>query len=230
MKKGIFITGTDTEVGKTVVSAGIAGALKTAGVDVGVMKPIATGSQEDALFLIKAVESDDPLELVNPIYLDLPMAPSVAEKISGTPIDLNRIWDSFDRLCNKHDFMIVEGVGGLYVPLKDDFLVIDMIKRIDLPIIIVARPGLGTINHTLLTIEYARNHKIEVKGVIFNGLKEEGIVERTNPDVIKKLGHVEILGILPFDPLINVSACNLGNVIELTKQYVKIEKISPLNT
>ncbi|MDI6703424.1 MAG: dethiobiotin synthase [bacterium] len=225
MKKGIFITGTDTEVGKTVVSAGIAGALKATGVNIGVMKPISSGGNKDAMFLIKAVESCDPLELVNPICLDLPLAPSVVEEVSGTPIDLNKVWDSFDRLCDKYDFMIVEGIGGLCVPLKDHFLVIDMIKRLDLPIIVVSRPGLGTINHTLLTIWCARNYNIEIKGVIINGLKEEGILERTNPHVIEKVAHVEILGILPFASSINVNTCNLGDVIELAKQHIDIENL-----
>ena len=141
MAKGIFVTGTDTEIGKTIISGGLAAALKASGVDVGVMKPIATGGQlsgpchregrakvisEDAIFLKHAAQVDDALELINPICLHHPLAPSVASKMEGVPIDLPKIEAAFDSLCKAHEFVIVEGVGGLAVPIQGNMLVADL--------------------------------------------------------------------------------------------------------
>ena len=118
---GIFITGTDTEIGKTVVAGGLAAALKAAGVNVGVMKPIASGGierkghlvSEDAIFLKGAAQVDDALDLINPICLRPPLAPSVAAAIEGVSIDLRQIDEAFAELCQRHEFIVVEGVGGL---------------------------------------------------------------------------------------------------------------------
>lgn len=227
MARGIFITGTDTEVGKTVVAAGLAGALKKRGVEVGVMKPVATGGREDTLFLMKAISSPDPIERVNPIFLEPPLAPSIAAEISRVEIDLSKIWKAYAKLSSQHEFMVVEGIGGLLVPIKGKFLVSDLIKRLNLPIIVVSRPGLGTINHTLLTIRCAKSHGIEIKGIIINSLKKERIslAERTNPEIIEELSGIPILGILPFDSQVNLATCDLGNIIELTQKYIDLNRI-----
>ena len=136
---GIFITGTGTEIGKTVVAGGFAASLKQAGVQVGVMKPISTGDAVDAQFLRHAAQVDDPLKLINPIHLRYPLAPSVSARLEGKQIDLSTIAAAFSKLKQKYDFLVVEGVGGIAVPLKDDFLVAHLISQLKLPILIVAR-------------------------------------------------------------------------------------------
>ncbi len=227
MTKGIFITGTDTGVGKTVVAAGLAGALKRRGVEVGVMKPVATGGRGDALLLMKAASSPDPMEVVNPIFLEPPLAPSTAAEISRAEIDLSKIWKAYAKLSSQHEFMVVEGIGGLLVPIKGKFLVVDLIKRLGLPIIVVSRPGLGTINHTLLTIECAKRHRIEIRGIVINGPKKKksGLAEKTNPRIIEELSGISILGTLPFDSQVNLATCNLGNIIEMTQKQIDLHQI-----
>ena len=216
MKTGIFITGTDTEVGKTVIAGGLAAALKASDVDVGVMKPIASGGvpstssrcgvkeriiSEDALFLKHASQVDDELDLINPICFSAPLAPSVAAKIEGVSIELERIDDAFNQLSQNHDFMIVEGVGGIAAPICGDLLVANMAMRFRLPLLIVARPNLGTINHTVLTTAFARSFNLHPCGVVLNGLRREsaGLAEDTNPKEITRLTNLPIIGIVPFD-------------------------------
>ena len=208
MRPGIFITGTDTGVGKTIVAAGLAGALRANGLDAGVMKPVETGAKKkgkkliprDAEFLMKVSRVNDPLPLVNPYCLEAPLAPGPAARLAGMEILPEKIINSFGELRNAHQFIIVEGVGGLLVPLADNYLVSDLVKALSLPLIVVAKPGLGTINHTLLTVEHARKSGIEVIGVIINysSRQEKGICEETNPGIISRLARVPILGVIPY--------------------------------
>ena len=206
---GIFITGTDTEIGKTVVAGGLAAALKAAGVDVGVMKPIASGGiehkgqivSEDAIFLKHAAQVDDALDLINPICLRHPLAPSVAAEIERVSIDLRQIDEAFAQLCQRHEFIVVEGVGGIAVPICEEVLVADMAQRFQLPLLVVARPNLGTINHTVLTVEFARSYNLEICGIVLNASQEEskGLAEETNPKELERLTALPILGTVPFD-------------------------------
>lgn len=206
---GIFITGTDTEIGKTVIAGGLAAALKAAGVDVGVMKPIASGGiehkghlvSEDAIFLKHAAQVDDALDLINPICLRHPLAPSVAAEIEGVSINPKQIEMAFDQLCQKHEFIVVEGVGGIAVPICEEMLVVNIAQYFQLPLLIVARPNLGTINHTVLTVEFAKSHSLEICGIVLNTSQEEskGLAEETNPKELTRLTHLPILGSVPFD-------------------------------
>ena len=235
MGKGIFITGTDTDVGKTVVAAGLAGAIKAKGIDVGVMKPVATGAvrtpdglvSTDVQFLIKSIECNDEPELLNPITLETPLSPLVASRLEKCEIELDKIRDAYSTLSQRHDFIVVEGIGGILVPIKEDYFVSDMIKDLDIPSIIVARPGLGTINHAMLTIREAQRMGIEVRGFIINGVDEQkaGIAEKTNPEVIKQISHLPLLGVLPFDPKVDIFSLEMGGIIELTLKHIDIDKI-----
>ena len=232
--RGIFVTGTDTEVGKTVVAAGLVRVLRSRGLDAGAMKPVASGGNrtpqgivsEDAEFLQRAGALSDPLELINPICLELPLAPSVAAELAEAEIDLGKIREAYDILRKKHDFLIVEGVGGFMVPILREYNVADLVREMGLPILIVARPGLGTINHTLLTIAVARNYGLETKGFIINGYreKEAGLAEKTNPAVIEKLGKVPLMGILPYDPEVDVSAGKLGRIPQWIEERIRLEE------
>ena len=168
MTRSFFVTGTDTGVGKTFVAAGIVRALRRRGIDVGVMKPVASGVvrgvSRDAVLLKEAAGVRDSLQFINPIGLEPPLAPSVAARVSKSPIDLRRVWFAYGTLAARHDCMVVEGVGGLMVPIKDRYPVAAMAKALGLPIVIVTRPTLGTINHTALTVHAARSHGLEVIG------------------------------------------------------------------
>ncbi|WP_027339057.1 dethiobiotin synthase [Halonatronum saccharophilum] len=208
MRRGVFITGTDTDVGKTVVTTGLLAALRARGKDIGVMKPFQSGSiikgdkmlAPDLEFVLDRVNLDDDYDLMNPIRLKEPLAPSVAAQIEGVKVEVDKVTKAYEELLKNRESLIVEGAGGLMVPLAQNFLIPDLIKLLNLPIIIVARPNLGTINHTVLTIEVARSLGIEVLGVIINGLKEDeqGLAEKTNPEVIEKWTGIPVLGIIPY--------------------------------
>ncbi len=236
MGKGIFITGTDTDVGKTIVTAALALGIKEKGIDVGVMKPIATGAvisndariSEDALFIAGSIPSiEDSIKHLNPVLLDMPLSPVVASRIEGKEIDIHKIINSYSILCENHDFMIVEGIGGILVPIQEDYFVTDLIKEMDLPIVIVTRPDLGTINHTLLTIREAERSNIQIEGIIFScsSDKEKGIAEKTSPEIIKEISGIPVLGVLPFDPGIDVSALRYGNLKKNALKCIDLDKI-----
>jgi dethiobiotin synthetase len=200
--KGFFITATDTEVGKTFVTAGLAHLLHKKGIDVGVMKPIATGGKrsKDALMLAKAAHVKDSMDLINPISLDLPLSPLIAAQLQKKTIDLKKIHKAYNTLKQRHDLMLVEGIGGVLVPIKKGFFVTGLIKQFDLPVIIVSRPGLGTVNHTLLTIKHLQDHGIIIAGLIFNQCKpgKPGLAEKTSPKTISGLSGIPILGNIPY--------------------------------
>ena len=195
--KAIFITATDTGVGKTIVSCAIGIALKKQGIDVGVMKPFQC-SGDDTDFLMRALGVKDDKRLVNPYYAKEPLAPYLAFKRAKIKIDLDKVFSAYEELKKRHEFLIVEGAGGLLVPIKENYLVCDLIKDLDIPAVIVARAGLGTLNHTLLTQRYALDYAIDVKGIIINGFKGNNLAEKTNPEVLKLFQEAPLLGIVPF--------------------------------
>jgi dethiobiotin synthetase len=205
--KGIFVTGTDTDVGKTWVAAGLTAALRRRGVAAVYFKPIQSGCPEeagrlmptDARFARELGGLDEPLELLSPITLRLPLAPGVAAAREGVRVDLNRVAVALAELAGRYEFFVVEGAGGLYVPLIDtSFLVLDLARWLGLPLAVVARPGLGTINHTGLTVGAARQAGLAVAGVIINRYPAEpSLAQKTNPGVIAALTGVPILGLVP---------------------------------
>src|SRR3989338_3099037 len=197
MSKALFITATDTGVGKTIISCAIWLALKKKGIDAGYMKPFQC-SGNDTDFAVKVLGIKDDKKLVNPYYAKAPLAPYVAFKRAKAKIDLEKIIFAYNELKKRHEFLIVEGAGGLLVPLMEGYLVADLIRDLDIPALIVARAGLGTLNHTLLTQRYAFNYGLKVKGVIINGYKGKGIAEKTNPDALKEFLDVPLLGVLPY--------------------------------
>ena len=196
----IFVAGTDTGVGKTVIAGALAAALKLKGYKVGVMKPVACGSPEDALFLKACSDSRDSLNLIMPIYLKNALSPNVAAALEKKKIDVRKISNAFQKLKRKkYDYLVVEGCGGLLVPITRNFFVIDLIKKIRAETVLVSRSGLGAINHTLLSIEALRTRHLNVSGVIFNRLSggPMSVPEETNPDVVAAIGRTRSLGIFP---------------------------------
>ncbi len=228
---GLFITGTDTDVGKTTVAAGLAGALKNRGYSVGVMKPVQSGAgiregrlySQDAELMMKAAGSEDEEELVFPVLLREALAPSVAAEIEGKTVDIELIKKAYAELERRHDVVIVEGAGGIAVPLKDRFLVSDLIACLGLPAIVVARAGLGTINHTFLTIEHARKSGIAIIGVIINNYRG-GLAEETGQKVISEITGVPVIGVIPYDE--RISAGDVRSIVSLVEKSVDMEAIT----
>ncbi|MCK5260172.1 MAG: adenosylmethionine--8-amino-7-oxononanoate transaminase [Candidatus Omnitrophica bacterium] len=198
-RKGIFITGTDTGVGKTVAVFALGTLLQDKGVDVGVMKPVQCAG-DDARFLKRSLHLDDPLAKINPYYAPEPLSPHLAFTRQKKSINVNTIKKVYTELAFEYDLMLVEGAGGLMVPLKNDYLVADLIRDLDLDVVVVARLGLGSINHTLLTVRQARDAGLNVKGVLFSRTEKGkgGVPEATNPDAIRMYGKVKILGTIPY--------------------------------
>ncbi len=203
---GLFVTGTDTGVGKTVVACALAEQLRARGVDVGVMKPIETGvgSQGplDAIALLEAADVRDPLDLICPVRLALPAAPSVAAEAEHREIDLAAIRTAFDTLRSRHECVIVEGAGGLLVPITNSLTMADLARDRGLPLIVVARGRLGTVNHTLLTLEVAAGRGLAVAGVVIShGPIPLSSADAANLAVLRKLLGARLLAeIPPFDP------------------------------
>jgi dethiobiotin synthetase len=239
MKNGIFITGTDTDVGKTVVAAGLALVLRARGLKVGVMKPVATGCygpderliSQDAAFLMEAAENEY-VPLSSPQRFRNPLSPNVAAMLEKKEIDVPGILKSYRELQKHYDFMIVEGIGGLMVPLKKDYYVANLIRDLGLPIVIVSYAGLGAINHSLLTVDAAMIRGLEVKGIIFNrvSVTNYSLAELTNPKVIHDLSGVPILGSLPDIEGLNMDNCQFGKLKDLFQERIQVDKILGPNT
>ncbi|HIM03171.1 MAG TPA: dethiobiotin synthase [Myxococcales bacterium] len=170
--RGVFITGTDTGVGKTVAACALVRALRERGVDVGVMKPMETGVGKegplDAQALRNAAGVKDTIDEICPLQFALPAAPNVAASAESRVVDLDIVRDGFKTLAARHEMMIVEGAGGLLVPTAGSGDMGSFAEDLDLPIIVVARMALGTINHTLLTLREIERRQIALAGVVLS--------------------------------------------------------------
>lgn len=234
MGRGIFVVGTDTGIGKTVVSAGLAMTLREKGLKVGVMKPVATGCSgvnhrlisSDAVFLFEAAENEYA-PLTSPIRFRNPVAPSVAETYEQKEVDVPALIKSYRRLSEIYDYVVVEGIGGLMVPIHKRYYVANLIRDLGLPILIVAPLGLGAINHTLLTVDSAMIRGLAIKGIIFNRapLVNFSLAELTNPKVIHELTGLPILGSLPEIDDIDVEHCRYGKLAEIFRDRINISAL-----
>jgi dethiobiotin synthetase len=203
----LFITGTDTGVGKTTVSAALSAFLcLRKDMDVGVMKPFETGLSKtnkdllpwDAICLKEASGSSDGLGMISPYTFENPVAPEVAAMLEHVVIDLAMVDRMYRKLLKAHDILVIEGAGGVLVPIRENFFYVDLIKKWGTPTLIISRLGLGTINHTLLTNIYLQSQGIKVIGVILNDTEGlEDPASRTNPDALRKYLNVPVLGVFP---------------------------------
>ena len=190
----IFVTGTDTAAGKTHVTRALAAAARAAGLRVRVCKPIETGCERgpdgelvpaDALALAAAAGDDAPVTRLCPWRFALPAAPEVAAAAEGVTIALEPIADALTRAAKDADLLLVEGAGGLLVPIREGLDMAGLAARFDLPVIVVARAALGTINHTLLTLEAARARELRVLGVVVSHTSEvHSHADRRNLDLL----------------------------------------------
>jgi len=207
MGKGIFITGTDTGVGKTFVAATLAAYLRDAGYRVGVMKPAETGCEErdgklipaDAMRLKDASGCAEPIERICPYRLAEPLAPSIAAARAGVKIDVDHMLAVYAEISATHDVTLVEGAGGLMVPLLPSYTYADFARVFKLPLLVVAANRLGVINHLLLTLEHASCQGLSVLGYVLNrNSNETSLAADTNREVLSNLSGVPCLGELPF--------------------------------
>lgn len=201
--RGLFVTGTDTGVGKTAVAAAILDLLASEGCRIAPLKPVETGHTGpgwpgDAACLREAARSGLPQERIVPYVFEEPLAPNVAARRAGSAVAVERLDDTFADSAAQHDGVLVEGAGGLLVGVTDDVLMADLAARWRLPVLIVARAGLGTLNHTLLTVEAARARGVPVVGVVVNGYPADpDVATRTNPAELARLCGVPVLGVVP---------------------------------
>jgi len=204
--KAYFITGTDTGVGKTSITVGLAGSLRKIGMDVGVMKPIATGfpnktgfKSSDVAKLVDAASVKDSEDLINPVFLPLPTSPYDATKLLGLSIDMPLIFEQYKKLLSMHEILLVEGIGGTMTPITKNFFVADMIKGMGIETIIVTRATIGTLNHTVMTCKMCKDYGIKIRGLVINNFDEKGTpAEKNAPTTLYELTSVPILGIIPF--------------------------------
>ena len=201
MTTGIFITGTDTGVGKTHVTALLLRELRWRGVNAAAFKPISCGEggRNDARIYHELMGREAPLGLINPVYLKHSLAPSVAARLERRRIDLGKIRSVYRLLTSDFGPLLVEGAGGLMVPIRDDYYVADLAKALKLPLLVVARLGLGTINHSLLTVRQAQACGLKVAGIVLNDAigGKRGLAAKTNIEVVPALCGVPLLGVVP---------------------------------
>lgn len=230
--KGLFITGTDTGIGKTTISGAIARFLVSNGVDCGVMKPIETGCRmgkrglipRDGNYLKQAAKSKDPLDLITPCRFQQPLAPYAAV-LQGekNTLSFSKIQKACDTLFERHDFLVVEGAGGLLVPLTRHLMMIDLIRLLNLPVLLVARSGLGTLNHTLLTLRQGKSHGLSFFGVVLNRIsKKKEPSEATNLKILSE--HLPVFGPLPFFKTTGERAAQIKAADTLIEKQTRFKK------
>lgn len=202
--KSIFITGTDTDVGKTYITAGIAVTLRKMGIDVGVMKPFAAGiaqktgfKSEDIEILSKAAQVNDPEKLVNPQFFPISASPYTAWKKLKIKPKIPTILQSFRKLSNLHEMLLVEGMGGVMTPILNNYYITNLIKEMKIPTIIIARSKVGTVNHTIMTVKSCEKFKIPIKGIIINNFDKGYSIKQLKND-LEGLTGVPVLGSIPF--------------------------------
>ena len=225
--KPLFVTATDTDVGKTYVCAGLAYALKKSGIDVGIMKPFACGvkqkigfSSNDLTILTNAAMVDDAEDIINPFFFPLPASPYTAAKNLGVKIDVEHVMECFRKLDEIHDIVLVEGIGGIMTPILKDYAIIDLVKDLMANTIIVTSSKIGTVNHTVLTCNMCKNMNIPIKGLIINNFDSTGY---PIPELERDLSALTDLPVLCSLP--HMKKFNLSNYSALIQEKMDISAL-----
>ena len=225
--KPLFVTATDTDIGKTYVCAGLAYALKKSGIDVGIMKPFACGvkqkigfSSNDLTILTNAAMVDDAEDIINPFFFPLPASPYTAAKNLGVKINVEHVMECFRKLDEIHDIVLVEGIGGIMTPILKDYAIIDLIKDLMANTIIVTSSKIGTVNHTVLTCNMCKNMNIPIKGLIINNFDSTGY---PIPELERDLSALTDLPVLCSLP--HMKKFNLSNYSALIQEKMDISAL-----
>ena len=225
--KPLFVTATDTDIGKTCVCAGLAYALKKLDIDVGIMKPFACGvkqkigfSSNDLTILTNAAMVDDAEDIINPFFFPLPASPYTAAKNLGVKINVEHVMECFRKLDEIHDIMLVEGIGGIMTPILKDYAIIDLIKDLMANTIIVTSSKIGTVNHTVLTCNMCKNMNIPIKGLIINNFDSTGY---PIPELERDLNALTDLPVLCSLP--HMKKFNLSNYSALIQEKMDISAL-----
>ena len=224
MNKSIFITGTDTDIGKTFVCVGLCLYLESLGLKVGYFKPFQSGAYiENSKKLAPDIEEikkySNNIETKYSYLLDGEVSPYLASKLNNVNIDINKVKNDFDEIKKNNDYTIIEGAGGLYCPAFKGNLFIDVIEKLNQELIVVTKPDLGRINHTLMTLECAKNRGIKVKGVIVNAMPtHKSEAQEHFIDELRAFCDVEILGVV--SEIDEVSKAGIIKHFEFYKRFV----------
>ncbi len=234
--KGLFITATGTDVGKTMITGAIAAACKGRGIHIGVFKPLASGAvrdkagqlvSEDASFLMKAAGiGESERGIVNEICLEPALTPAVAAKASGVAINMEQVIENMLHNAQSYDAVLIEGVGGLTAPLWENYLVADLMERLCLPSLLVGDAGLGGINHIVLSEAYARSRQLGLYGIILNRWPADaGLLETSNVEYIRELTKLPILGKMPLSSELNVQELSQPNLALTAEKSLAMDEI-----
>jgi len=225
--KPLFVTATDTDIGKTYVCAGLAYALKKSGIDVGIMKPFACGikqkigfSSNDLTILTNAAMVDDAEDIINPFFFPISASPYTAAKNLGVKIDIEHVMECFRKLDEIHDIVLVEGIGGIMTPILKDYAIIDLVKDLMANTIIVTSSKIGTVNHTVLTCNMCKNMNIPIKGLIINNFDSTGY---PIPELERDLSALTDLPVLCSLP--HMKKFNLSNYSALIQEKMDISDL-----
>ena len=218
MGKAFFVTATDTGIGKTFITAGLGFAAQSKGFKVGMSKPISCGGIEDAEFYKNKLKLKDSIDDINPVKFRHPLSPYAAMKTEKRNIDVAKIKRSIKDLRKKSNIVFVEGLGGAMAPVKKDYYVADMIRGLKMPCIVIARAGLGTINHTLMTIDELKKRKVRIAGIIMNGFGGREISQGSNARVIEELSGIKVVGKIK-------AKSSFANLVKQIKEQKVLEKI-----
>lgn len=216
--RGLFVTGTDTGVGKTEVACALLAGARAAGLDAVGMKPaqsgVLPGEPSDAERLAEASGGVEPLEAICPYSFVAPLAPAVAARVAGRAVSFGRVVEAARALARRHAAVVVEGAGGLLVPLTDAETYADLAVALALPVLVVARAGLGTVNHAALTVEALRRRGLEVRAIVLNrSAPEDDPSVPHNAAEIARLTHSEPIGPLPYERDIALRASILRSAL-----------------
>lgn len=233
LSRGIYIIGTDTDVGKTAVAAGLMYLLLKNQYHAAYFKPVASGVSviggvsvsTDAAFVSVVSGFAERQDRVTPFVFADAIAPHLAARMACRPIDRAVIRNSLNDLKSRYDMIVAEGAGGLSVPLDDEgAMQYDLIRELNFPCLLVARAGLGTINHTLLTLGFAKSVGLKIKGIIISAVGDT-LIEQDNVATIKKLSGIETILTLPVASAVDTEKLQPGNLVEIFEQAVHIDDI-----
>ena len=221
----LFVTGTDTDVGKTCITASIVNHLSKMNVDVGVMKPFASGYKatvdsvsDDVKILMKYSRVNDPIDLVNPYFFEIPTSPYDACKQLNREIEISRVIDSYKQLTSIHDVVIVEGIGGIMTPISKNYFVSDLISDLQMNTIIVTGSKIGTMNHLMLTYQHVKEKNLCLNGFVVNQNVSDGYeTSNLKQQIIDLTGHT-VYGTIPYQKQFKIESYveNFSNFIDVS--------------